>query len=110
MVLRKTSLRRYEEETIRGTRLILIGVIGHQGRIHPGRSANPSQGTHTLSFTHYGQFRDANQPTMHVFGPGEETGVPRGNPRGTGRTPHPHGGGGNRTPNPGDNRQIKIRT
>ncbi|KAK3569085.1 hypothetical protein QTP86_022119, partial [Hemibagrus guttatus] len=22
-------------------------VIGHQGRIHPGRSANPSQGTHT---------------------------------------------------------------
>ncbi|KAK3528097.1 hypothetical protein QTP86_023692, partial [Hemibagrus guttatus] len=29
------------------------GVIGHQGRIHPGRSANPSQGahTHTLSFT-----------------------------------------------------------
>ncbi|KAK3551719.1 hypothetical protein QTP70_022582, partial [Hemibagrus guttatus] len=35
-------------------------------------SANPSQGTHTLSFTHtithYGQFRDANQPTRHVFG------------------------------------------
>ncbi|XP_056603310.1 alpha-ketoglutarate-dependent dioxygenase alkB homolog 6 isoform X3 [Triplophysa dalaica] len=29
---------------------------------------------------------DANQPTMHVFGPGEETGVPGGNPRGTGRT------------------------
>ncbi|KAK3570934.1 hypothetical protein QTP86_030714 [Hemibagrus guttatus] len=25
------------------------GVIGHQGRIHPGRSANPSQGTYTLS-------------------------------------------------------------
>ncbi|KAK3507483.1 hypothetical protein QTP70_026049, partial [Hemibagrus guttatus] len=22
------------------------GIIGHQGRIHPGRSANPSQGTH----------------------------------------------------------------
>ncbi|KAK3570620.1 hypothetical protein QTP86_023815, partial [Hemibagrus guttatus] len=22
-------------------------VIGHQGRIHPGRSANPSQGTHS---------------------------------------------------------------
>ncbi|KAK3548899.1 hypothetical protein QTP70_021714, partial [Hemibagrus guttatus] len=54
------------------------------------RSANPSQGTHTLSFTHaithYGQFRDANQPTTHVFGLGEETGVPEGNPRGTGRT------------------------
>ncbi|KAK3523932.1 hypothetical protein QTP70_016739, partial [Hemibagrus guttatus] len=28
------------------------GVIGHQGRIHPGRSGNPSQGTYTLSFTH----------------------------------------------------------
>ncbi|KAK3570378.1 hypothetical protein QTP86_019251 [Hemibagrus guttatus] len=25
----------------------ISGVIGHQGRIHPGRSANPSQGTHT---------------------------------------------------------------
>ncbi|KAK3550030.1 hypothetical protein QTP86_018655, partial [Hemibagrus guttatus] len=44
--------------------------------------------THTLihAITHYGQFRDANQPTMHVFGLGEETGVPGGNPRGTGRT------------------------
>ncbi|KAK3548612.1 hypothetical protein QTP70_015531, partial [Hemibagrus guttatus] len=40
------------------------GFIGHQGRIHPGWSANPSQGTHTLSFTHYRQFRDTNQPTM----------------------------------------------
>ncbi|KAK3568870.1 hypothetical protein QTP86_018950, partial [Hemibagrus guttatus] len=40
---------------------------------------------------------------MHVFGLGEETGVPGGNPRGTGRTCklHTHGGGGNRTPNPG---------
>ncbi|KAK3515770.1 hypothetical protein QTP70_031486, partial [Hemibagrus guttatus] len=26
-----------------------LSVIGHQGRIHPGWSANPSQGTHTLS-------------------------------------------------------------
>ncbi|KAK3568206.1 hypothetical protein QTP86_000223 [Hemibagrus guttatus] len=83
----------------------ISGIIGHQGRIHPGRSANPSQGTHTLSFTHaithYGQFRDANQPTMHVFGLGEETGVPRGSPRGMGKTCklHTHGGGGNRTPN-----------
>ncbi|KAK3570549.1 hypothetical protein QTP86_022085 [Hemibagrus guttatus] len=91
------------------------GVIGHQGRIHPGRSANPSQGTHTLSFTHaitlYGQFRNANQPTMHVFGPGEETGVPGGNPRGTGRTCklHTHGGGGNRTPNPAGVRQTCKR-
>ncbi|KAK3526462.1 hypothetical protein QTP70_027725, partial [Hemibagrus guttatus] len=77
----------------------ISGVIGHHGRIHPGRSANPSQGAHT----HYGQFRDANQPTMHVFGLREETRVPGGNPRGTGRTCklHTHGGGGNRTPNPG---------
>ncbi|KAK3510232.1 hypothetical protein QTP70_031056 [Hemibagrus guttatus] len=68
--------------------------------------------THTLSFTHaithYGQFKDANQPTMHVFGLGEETGVPGGNPRGTGRTCklHTHGGGGNPTPNPGGVRQT----
>ncbi|KAK3524324.1 hypothetical protein QTP70_028055, partial [Hemibagrus guttatus] len=27
----------------------ISGVIGHQGRIHPGQSANPSQGTHTHS-------------------------------------------------------------
>ncbi|KAK3555599.1 hypothetical protein QTP86_025661 [Hemibagrus guttatus] len=79
----------------------ISGVIGHQGRIHPGRSANPSQGTHTHthSFIHYRQFRDANRPTMHVFGPGEETGVPRGGPPRHGenmQTPH----GGNRTLNP----------
>ncbi|KAK3571992.1 hypothetical protein QTP86_021351 [Hemibagrus guttatus] len=64
------------------------GVIGHQGRIHPGRSANPSQGTHTLSFTHaithYGQFKDASHPTVHVFGLGEETGVPRKKPKAQG--------------------------
>ncbi|KAK3570384.1 hypothetical protein QTP86_019255, partial [Hemibagrus guttatus] len=30
------------------------------GRIHPGRGPNPSQSTHSL--THYGQFRDSNQP------------------------------------------------
>ncbi|KAK3555582.1 hypothetical protein QTP86_022975, partial [Hemibagrus guttatus] len=43
---------------------------------------------HTLyhSLTQSGQFRDANQPTMDVFGLGEETGVPGGKPRGTGRT------------------------
>ncbi|KAK3510041.1 hypothetical protein QTP70_026697 [Hemibagrus guttatus] len=57
----------------------------------PWTECQPIAGhTHALSFTHtithYGQFRDANQPTMHVFGLGEETGVPGGNPRGTGRT------------------------
>ncbi|KAK3564611.1 hypothetical protein QTP86_023758, partial [Hemibagrus guttatus] len=30
----------------------ISGVIGHQGKIHPGRSANPSQGTHTYSLIH----------------------------------------------------------
>ncbi|KAK3567346.1 hypothetical protein QTP86_019593 [Hemibagrus guttatus] len=39
----------------------------------PWTECQPITGhTHTLSFTHaithYGQFRDANQPTMHVFG------------------------------------------
>ncbi|KAK3531259.1 hypothetical protein QTP70_015201, partial [Hemibagrus guttatus] len=48
----------------------------------------PSQGTHTLSFTHtithYGQFRDANQPTMHVFGPGEKPEYPEETPEARG--------------------------
>ncbi|KAK3524020.1 hypothetical protein QTP70_017530 [Hemibagrus guttatus] len=44
---------------------MISGVIGHQGRIHPGWSANPSQGTYT--HTHYRQFRDTNQTTVHVF-------------------------------------------
>ncbi|KAK3520115.1 hypothetical protein QTP70_014284 [Hemibagrus guttatus] len=63
---------------------------------------------HSHNHTHYGQFRDANQPTMHVFGLGEETGVPRGNSRGMGRTCklHTHGRGGNRTSNPGGVRQT----
>ncbi|KAK3547247.1 hypothetical protein QTP86_017814, partial [Hemibagrus guttatus] len=77
--------------------------------IKAGYALDRVQGTHTLSFTHaiahYGQFRYANQPTMHVFGLVEETGVPGGNPQGTGRTcklhTHTLGGGENRTPNPG---------
>ncbi|KAK3533813.1 hypothetical protein QTP70_031071, partial [Hemibagrus guttatus] len=43
-------------------------------------------GVPTHRRAHTQQFRDANQPTMHVFGPGEETGTPGGNPQGTGRT------------------------
>ncbi|KAK3565098.1 hypothetical protein QTP86_033153 [Hemibagrus guttatus] len=55
----------------------------------PWTECQPIAGhTHTLSFTHaithYRQFRDANQPTMHVFGLGEETGVPGGNPEARG--------------------------
>ncbi|KAK3558143.1 hypothetical protein QTP86_009857 [Hemibagrus guttatus] len=37
---------------------------------------------------------------MHVFGLGEETGVPGGNPLGMGKT-RKHSTGRNRTPNPG---------
>ncbi|KAK3511358.1 hypothetical protein QTP70_005291 [Hemibagrus guttatus] len=40
------------------------GVIGHQGRIHPEQSANP--------FTHYGQFRDSNQPRSMSLGCGRK--------------------------------------
>ncbi|KAK3551955.1 hypothetical protein QTP70_031639 [Hemibagrus guttatus] len=57
--------------------------------------------THSLIHSHTtDNFRDTNQPTMHVFGPGEETGVP-----GACKL-HTHGGGGNQTPNPGGVRQT----
>ncbi len=66
------------------------GSIGHKAGLHPGQGASPSQGTITYTLTHpfihYGHFRHAHQPTMHVFGLGEETGVPGGNPHSTGRT------------------------
>ncbi|KAK3540403.1 hypothetical protein QTP70_030634 [Hemibagrus guttatus] len=44
----------------------ISGVIGHQGRIHPGRSANPSQGTHTLSFTTDNLEMPINLPRMSL--------------------------------------------
>ncbi|KAK3521939.1 hypothetical protein QTP70_020053, partial [Hemibagrus guttatus] len=84
----------------------ISGIIGHQGRIHPGQSANPSQGTHTLSFTHARTTDNLEMP-INLQGMsldwGEETGVPGGNPRGTGRTCklHTHGRGRNQTPNLG---------
>ncbi|KAK3532024.1 hypothetical protein QTP86_003485 [Hemibagrus guttatus] len=53
----------------------LDGVPRHR-RVHTHTDTH----THTHARTLYGQFRDANQPTMHVFGPTEETGVPGGNP------------------------------
>ncbi|KAK3519313.1 hypothetical protein QTP70_024511, partial [Hemibagrus guttatus] len=66
--------------------------------------------THRRAYTHNRQFRDANQPTRHVFGLGEETGVPGGNPRGTGRTCKflTHGGGGNRPTNPGASSTVLL--
>ncbi|KAK3538329.1 hypothetical protein QTP70_035226, partial [Hemibagrus guttatus] len=43
----------------------------------PWTECQPITGhTHTLSFTHYRQVRDANQPTMHVFGPGKKLEYP----------------------------------
>ncbi|KAF4076546.1 hypothetical protein AMELA_G00216220, partial [Ameiurus melas] len=47
------------------------GGIGHKAgytmdRVPVHRRAQ----SHTLPFIHYGQFRHANQPTMHVFGLG----------------------------------------
>ncbi|KAK3520825.1 hypothetical protein QTP70_033044 [Hemibagrus guttatus] len=83
----------------------ISGVIGHQGRIHPGRSANPSQGTHTHShsLTHYGQFRDANQPTMHVFGLGRKPEYLEKSPRHGENMQTPHTRRRQEsTPNPGD--------
>lgn len=59
---------------------------GAQGWGHTGQGANPSQGTITDTFTHHGQLRDANQPTMHASGLVKETGIPGGNPGSTGGT------------------------
>lgn len=45
---------------------------------------------YTLTFTQYGQFRDANQPTTHDFRLEEETKVPREIPQSMGRTRKHH--------------------
>lgn len=68
--------------------------LREQGGGQPGRGAKQDTIVHT--FTHYGQFRDANQSTAHVFWTGG------GNPSSVGRTPVTLGGGGNRTPYPRD--------
>ncbi|KAK3515441.1 hypothetical protein QTP70_021423 [Hemibagrus guttatus] len=94
----------------RGEPVPISGVIGHQGRIHPGRSANPSQGTHTLSFTHIILETPINLQCMSLDR-GKKPGVHGGIPRGTGRTCklQTHGGGGNQTPNPGGNDNASER-
>ncbi|KAK3506873.1 hypothetical protein QTP70_030831 [Hemibagrus guttatus] len=76
----------------------ISGVIGHQDRIHPGRRANPSQGTHTQDNLEM----PINIQCMSLARGGkpeypEETPRHRENMQ----TPHTHSGGGNRTPNPG---------
>ncbi|KAK3538132.1 hypothetical protein QTP70_031333, partial [Hemibagrus guttatus] len=43
-----------------------------RGRLHPGQDASLLQGP----ITRYGQFRDANQPTVHVFGLGRKPEYP----------------------------------
>ncbi|KAK3568891.1 hypothetical protein QTP86_019579, partial [Hemibagrus guttatus] len=39
---------------------------------------------HSHSLTHYGQFRDSNQPTMHVFGLGRKPEYPEETPEARG--------------------------
>ncbi|KAK3518942.1 hypothetical protein QTP70_016064 [Hemibagrus guttatus] len=72
----------------------ISGIIGHQGRIHPGQSANPSQGTHTHT-TDYLEMPINLQCMSLDWG--------RKSPRNREnmQTPHTHGRGRNRTPNPG---------
>ncbi|KAF4092642.1 hypothetical protein AMELA_G00023420 [Ameiurus melas] len=74
--------------------------LREQGGVHPGQGANSLEDTITPTFAH--PFGNANQSTAHVFGLGEETGVPRGNPRSTGNmlTRHTQGRGGNEIHNP----------
>ncbi|KAK3506875.1 hypothetical protein QTP70_030828, partial [Hemibagrus guttatus] len=54
----------------------------------PWTECQPITGhTHTLIHAHthtYGQFRDANQPTMHVFGPGRKSEYPEETPEAQG--------------------------
>ncbi|KAK3536762.1 hypothetical protein QTP86_023003, partial [Hemibagrus guttatus] len=38
--------------SVTGATYPISGVIGHQGKIHPGQSANPSQDAHTLMQSH----------------------------------------------------------
>ncbi|KAK3554677.1 hypothetical protein QTP70_032666 [Hemibagrus guttatus] len=61
--------------------------------------------THTI--THYVQFRDANQPTMHVFGNRSTWRKPPRHGENM-QTPHTHGGGRNRTPNHGGEANVLI--
>lgn len=64
--------------------------------------------THRTHIQHYGQFRDADQRTMHVFtdmGEGE-TGVPGGNPPKNMQALCTHGRGRIRTFNPGGAGQM----
>ncbi|XP_053502734.1 junctional adhesion molecule 3B isoform X1 [Ictalurus furcatus] len=117
----KTSIRFYNSSYVMNAE---TGSLGHgehprehgaQGVVHPGKGASPSQGTITYTLTHpfihYGHFGHANQPTMHVFGLGEETGVLGGNPQHgeNMQTPHTQGHGGNRTPNPGEIQNSEER-
>ncbi|KAK3538005.1 hypothetical protein QTP70_027326, partial [Hemibagrus guttatus] len=64
----------------------ISGVIGHQGRIHHGWSANPSQGTHTHTHTHTTDNLEMpiNLPRMFFFWTG-------GGNRSTQRKPPKHG-------------------
>ncbi|KAK3548987.1 hypothetical protein QTP70_024814, partial [Hemibagrus guttatus] len=47
--MERCRVRNVEQAKSHGEPVPISGVIGHQGRIHPGQSANPSQGTYTHS-------------------------------------------------------------
>ncbi|KAF5908040.1 Autophagy-related protein 9, partial [Clarias magur] len=64
---------------------------------------------HALSFTHYGQFGNANYINLNVFGLWEETGVPGGNPPSTRRT-CTRTGGGDANPDPGADTCVCLRS
>ncbi|KAK3524936.1 hypothetical protein QTP86_011491 [Hemibagrus guttatus] len=107
--LETVSLRKRQESELEVAELKMLSLYSGHGepvrQVSLGIKAGYTQDrvpTHRIH-THYGQFGDANQPTTHVFGFGEETGVP-GETERTCKL-HTHGRGGNRTPNPGGVRQ-----
>ncbi|KAK3541577.1 hypothetical protein QTP86_032709, partial [Hemibagrus guttatus] len=107
-LLEKEQKRRSHLEQLLGLRVNQSPVPLHSpSSLRPGTRPDPDE-QFSVAHTHSHSHTTDNQPTMHVFGLGEETGVPGGNPQGTGRTCklHTHGGGGNRTPNPGGVRQT----
>ncbi|KAK3543507.1 hypothetical protein QTP70_023222, partial [Hemibagrus guttatus] len=57
----------------------ISGIIGHQGRIHPEQSANPSQGTHTHS-----QFRYASNLQCMSLNRGRKPEYPEETPKARG--------------------------
>ncbi|KAK3542220.1 hypothetical protein QTP86_018473 [Hemibagrus guttatus] len=74
-----------------------------QGRIHPGWSADPSQGTHIHTLIHSHSLETLINLQCMSLDRGRKPEYPEETPRHgeNMQTPHTHGRGGNRTPNPG---------